>query len=275
MMFLKAENLSKSFDKNKKALDNINIELKTKKLCLLGQNGSGKTTFLSIIAGLISPSHGELFINGIEPYKKREETLKSASFIFEKPKFIYRMRVSEFIDFVLGNNDLNPDDSIYKSNISGFSKKRLFELSAGETQLLTIFSAFSSKNSMIIADEPFTHIDISRVGIMINNMQEMDKDLIFSTHLPDEAEAIGDYIIIFNDGKLIWHGTSENLYNSNIFEVFLIRGIKINLNYLFRYGNIALIESNMKTLTNLLESGKIIGFKKSGVRRIYEYNKTN
>ncbi len=272
MITLSTTNLTKWFEPNKKALENLNIRVEASRLCFLGQNGSGKTTILSMIAGLISPSKGSLIINGVEPYRNREETLKFSTFLFEKPKLPYRMKVKEFVNFLKNTHDLSDDFERMLDilNIQEFSESRLFELSSGQEQLVNILAAFSRESSRVIADEIFTHIDIFRAANIINYMQKMNRDLIFSTHVPEEAEALADYIVILNEGRIIWHGTIENLYESNIFEVYLKRDVILNLKYIFRYGNIALVESDTKTLSDLLENGKIIGYRKSGVLRIYE-----
>lgn len=70
---------------------------------------------------------------------------------------------------------------------------------------------------------------------------------------------------------MVW--TIDGLYDSNIYKVYLRSDETINTEYMYMYGNIALIESDAKTLLNHMEDGKIIGFRKSGVRRIYgEFN---
>ncbi|MCL4337246.1 MAG: ABC transporter ATP-binding protein [Candidatus Thermoplasmatota archaeon] len=271
MVILKVNNLTKKFESDKKALDGLNLEIKANRLCFLGQNGSGKTTILSIMAGLISPSVGSLTINGIEPYINREESIKTTTFLFEKPKLTYRMKVKEFVNFVRATPDLSQDFDymLDRLNLKEFYNMKLFELSSGQEQLVTLLGAFSRDSYRLIADEPFTHIDIFRAGHIINDMQHMGRDLVFSTHSPDEAEALADYIVILNDGKLVWHGSISGLFESDIFEVFLNREMDINMEYLFRYGDIGLVRSDAKILSSLLEHGKIIGFKKSGVRRIY------
>jgi ABC-2 type transport system ATP-binding protein len=276
MFFVTATRLTKRFGNDNLALDNLNFHTKTNRLCFLGQNGSGKTTVLSIMAGLLTPSSGSLTIDGIEPYKDREKTLKTSTFVFEKPKLTYGMSVRDFIDFVKSTSDRSVDFEyiIERFRLKEFLDRRLFKLSSGQEQLIILASVFSRDTSRIIADEAFTHIDFFRVGNIINDMQNMNRDLIFSTHVPEEAELLADYIIILNNGRVVWNGTLDELFASDIYEVYVHRGEDIGMDYIWRYGDFCLVRTDLKILSELLEGGKIIGFRKSGVRRVYgQFNK--
>jgi len=277
MIDLEVRNLAKWFEEKKVVLDVPELNVKSSRLCFLGENGSGKTTMLSIIAGLVRPSRGSLMLNGFEPYNNREKVSKLVSYVFEKPKMAYRLKVKEFVKFLSNyKRDLSNDfeEIIEILGIREFYEKKLYELSSGQEQLVYLLTALSRNTSIVVTDEAFSHIDLSRVGRIINYMEKMRKDLIFSTHVPEEAEALADYIVILKDGRVVWKGSIDELYHSDIYEVYAKRNAQLGVNILFKFGNILLVNSNKEELLSLLEEGKIYGFRKAGVRKIYG-NKSN
>jgi ABC-type multidrug transport system ATPase subunit len=94
---------------------------------------------------LISPSTISLTIDGIEPYRNREKTLKSPTFLFEKPKLPYRMRVKEFVDFTRSSPDVSQNFQAIPGRLGlmEFANRRLYELSSGKEQPIALFAAFA------------------------------------------------------------------------------------------------------------------------------------
>ena len=80
---------------------------------------------------------------------------------------------------------------------------------------------------------------------------------------------MGDYFIVLDKGEVKWSGNLNDLYRDGIFEVYLNSRNIPALEFIFRYGNIALIKSNSESLSDSMKRGEILGFRHAGVRRVY------
>lgn len=101
----------------------------------------------------------------------------------------------------------------------------------------------------------------------MNKKEELD--LILSTHVPEEAEMIGDYFIVLDYGKLRWAGSMKDLFNSSIYEVYFMDKLPPDIRVIYQYGKIGLVGSDIDRLVELQKKNIIIGFKKAGVRKLY------
>ena len=277
---LKAYNLEKRYG-DVIALKGISFSMESNILAVLGPNGSGKTTLLSIMAGLRYPTRGKLYINGFEPYKDRDRALKEISFMFERPKLNVGLRVIDIINYIKDSVGLssNAEEFIERMGIMNFARRKLYDLSTGEAQLLGIFvSLFLNDEGIIILDEPLAHLDVRRAGILSNILRGRG-NIIFTTHVPDEAESLADYILVLDNGSLVWKGSREELIRNDIYEVFVepcqIASFKkimdeVGSNIITWFGNTCLIEQIEESLLiTLIHKGIVYGFKKSGVKNIY------
>ncbi len=269
-MKIKSENLEKSFPPVQ-ALKSLNLEATFESLVVVGPNGSGKTTLLSIIAGLKHPTKGRLWINGIEPYRTRNKAIEEVSFVFEKTPHPYSMRVKEFVNFIgnMRGNLAGARELSEEIGVSRFCDNRMSALSSGQSQLCVIFAGLCCWDGLLILDEPFTHLDAFKTGKLIDILFRR-RNVILATHIPEEAEALGDYVLVLHEGKLMWKGTREELYADNVYEIY-VKEMRVlqDLDTLYTFGRIALVRSDSNLLKNLVDSGLIIGFRKSGLRRIY------
>ncbi|BBG23723.1 Trehalose/maltose import ATP-binding protein MalK [Sulfuracidifex tepidarius] len=258
-MKVQADSLVKVFDRE---VLNVTFQVEGKRIALLGPNGSGKTTFLSILSSILKPTKGELKVNGVVPYREREKAVKMISFQFEKPRFLFNMKVKDLVSFL--EKEYGCDTSlipreIYPLYLSG--------LSSGQTQLVQAVSVMCSESEVKVFDEPFSHLDVNVESKLRKAMLSLDSDTIVTTHVPEEAEWMGDVIVVLQDGRLKWYGTVEELYRGDIYEVYY-RG-KLRLDALCDFGNVALVKGDEDLLSSLVKKGEIVGFKRAGVRKLY------
>jgi len=283
-MKLYTNNLSKKFSFIW-ALKDINIDIDSSLIAILGPNGSGKTTLLSIISGLRYPTKGVLKINDIIPYKDRDKALKFISFMFEKPRFRVGIKVKDLVKFVekIRGCKADADKLIDILELNTIFNKRMNQLSSGQLQICGLFIAICGwgyDDKIIVLDEPLIHLDFKRSSKLINYLS--DRNIIFTTHAFEEAEALANYFIILDGGEVVWEGDRRKLFSSDIYEIYVSnlelgekiksnRGIKI----LYSYGNNALVKADPHLLSELVENGTLLGYRKAGVKYVYTRHKVS
>jgi len=214
---LECRNLTKTFGALK-ALDNITIDIPRGKIIgLLGPNASGKTTFLKICNGLLTPSGGEITIGGFKP---GIETKKLVSYLPEKTYLNNWMKVSDLISFF---RDFYDDFSIDKAydmlNKLGISPKdRLKTMSKGTKEKVQLILVMSRDAQLYLLDEPIGGVDpASRDYILdtiLSNYNE-NATILISTHIISDIEKILDEVIFLKQGKIILNKTVDEIREEN------------------------------------------------------------
>lgn len=229
------KNLSYKYNKEKMVIKEINLTIeKGEKIAIVGENGSGKSTFVKILLGLYSDYDGDIYINGINRRKINNYSFqKHVSAVFQNFTK-YQFSINENITFgdieKQIDNDLIKDASV-KSGANDFINKlpnkfnqqvgNWFEegvdLSGGQWQKLAIARAFYRNADIYVFDEPTAALDsISEYNLFKNIYKLTDnKTFIFITHRFNNAK-LADKILVFDKGKVIGYGTHENLLNNNI-----------------------------------------------------------
>ncbi len=191
---------------------------KGKKYALIGENGSGKSTFLKIFAGIndLNNYHGEIKIDGIERKELCDkEFWENVSYI-PQDVFLFKNSLIENV-FINGHIKLNKAfDSFAKKldllrYISNDSNGKADELSGGEKQKLVFLREMMKNSPVIIADEPDSALDIKTSSIIQDLMLESDKTCIVVTHKINSGLRAYDEIIVMEDGKIIESGNYDML----------------------------------------------------------------
>ncbi|SNX53967.1 ABC transporter ATP-binding protein [Thermoanaerobacterium sp. RBIITD] len=224
-LILKTTNLTKNYY-SKKALKGINLELeKGKILGLLGPNGSSKTTFMKIAAGILRPTSGEILIDGQKP------GIYTKSIVSYLPdvNYLYKwMRVRDAINFF---KDFYVDFDLEKSKrLLDFMKldenDKVTSLSKGMKEKLHLALVLSRNAKLYVFDEPLGGIDPNArekiIDAIIDNIRE-DCSMIISTHLVRDIERLFDDVAFISDGEIILNGNAEELRterNKSIDEIF-------------------------------------------------------
>ncbi|MBO5353097.1 MAG: ABC transporter ATP-binding protein [Lachnospiraceae bacterium] len=210
---LKCQNLRKKFIK-KTAVEDITLELEEGRIyALLGPNGSGKTTFMKMIAGLVKPSQGELL------YKNQPigiESKKEVAYMSTEPYFYNFMTVEDvgkyyqdfFADF---------DMETYKRMITEMEldfKDKVNKISSGMMAKVKLAATLARKAKLYLLDEPLNGIDlIAREKIIstILSVAAEDNTIVLSSHLVEELETVVDGVIFIKDGKNVLNGDAETI----------------------------------------------------------------
>ena len=201
---LKCTNLSKNYGAGF-VLDDINISLPTGRIIgLLGPNGSGKTTFLKICAGLLSPTKGGVTIDG-NPVGV--DTKRIVSYLPEQTYLSNAMTVSDCIELFNDFYDDFDDETAVNMlrRLSVPLKARLKTLSKGTKEKVQLVLVMSRKAKLFLLDEPIGGVDPAARDIildMIISNFNPDATIIISTHLIYDIERVLDEFIFLRNGKI-------------------------------------------------------------------------
>ncbi|MBS5737718.1 MAG: ABC transporter ATP-binding protein [Clostridiales bacterium] len=214
---LRCENLTKDYG-GFRALNGINLSLESGKIVgLLGPNGSGKTTMIKILNGLLTPTAGKIYINGHEP---GVETKKIVAYL---PDNIYLgtwMSVKQIVDlFADFYADFRPDlayDMLGRLGIS--AEVKLKTLSKGNKEKVCLILVMARNALLYVLDEPIAGVDPATrdyvISTIINNYNPQASVLI-STHLISDIEQVLDEVIFINNGNIVLQKTVDEIREEN------------------------------------------------------------
>ena len=225
MELLEIKDLNKSFD-NKKILKDINLTISNGKIVgLLGKNGAGKTTLIKLINDLLTPTNGEILING---NKIGVETKKVVSYLPERTYLNKQMKVSEIIE-VFTDFYENFDEKKAKKLLKDLDldiNQQLTKMSKGMQEKVQLVLVMSRKADLYILDEPLGGVDPATrdyvLDTILSNFNE-DASVIISTHLISDIERILDEVVFIDKGKIVLQSDADKLRNkekASIDEIF-------------------------------------------------------
>lgn len=244
-MFMEVKNASFSYGK-KVIFEDIDFELKEGGIfCLLGPNGTGKSTLLDCIMGIQKLQKGAISIKGeltsnLAPHEMAKllayvPQIQTVSFPFEVIQMVLMGRAAYLTIY---SSPSQADYQIAEEALTlvGMAehKHRLFtELSGGEKQLVMIARALAQKSLMIVMDEPTAHLDVKNEFVVLETIKELVQKMkltfLIATHFPNHPFYFADHSIpttvgILHNQKFSYLGTPhEVLKESNIFEVFGVK----------------------------------------------------
>jgi cobalt/nickel transport system ATP-binding protein len=209
------------FYEDKKVVDSVSFEIKKgEKVVLLGNNGSGKSTILRLLAGLYFPKRGEYLLDGKKVEKKstKEEFRRKVGILFQNPQsMIFNPTVYDEIAFSLkefGFDDVGSRvEKIAKEfEIEHLLKQNPLNLSGGEKQKVVLASILVYEPEVLFLDEPTASMDPRTTGWFIDMMIDLKKSVIIATHDLSLAYEVSDRAIVINEKhKKIYDGDIEEL----------------------------------------------------------------
>ena len=234
-MNVKVKDLFKKFE-NKIAVSGINFDIKENStLGLLGPNGCGKTTTIGMILGLIKPSRGEIFIDGIDINKNDRirllEKINFASPYIELPKKLTVRQNLEIFARLYGVSDTeNSIDQIANDlDLKKFINKKTGELSSGQKNRVSLAKSLINEPKLLLLDEPTASLDPDIGdfirGYLENYKRKKNVTILLASHNMSEVERLCDEVIMMKNGGLVDEGTCNQLIKkhgrSNLEETFL------------------------------------------------------
>ena len=196
------------------ALNSINLTLESGKIVgLLGPNGSGKTTFIKILNGLLTPTYGKVTIDGNEP---GVETKKIVAYLPDNSYLNTWMRVEQIVDYFKDfYEDFRPELAYEMLERLGISPKmKLKTLSKGNKEKVCLILVMSRNARLYVLDEPIAGVDPAArdyvISTIINNYNP-DATVLISTHLISDIEQVLDDVIFIKDGNIVLHQTVDEI----------------------------------------------------------------
>jgi len=221
---IKVKNLFKKYG-DFIAVEDVNFDVEKGKIfAFLGPNGAGKTTTIKMLTTLLSPTFGEIVINGFDPTKEQEKVRESFGIVFQDQSLDEDLTAYENLDM---------HGMLYKVK-SKNRKKRIEQLlnfvelwdrkdelvkyfSGGMKRRLEIARGFLHNPKVLFLDEPTIGLDPQTRNHIWNYLKKMNKEegttVFLTTHYMEEADKVSDKIAIIDHGKIITQGTSEELKN--------------------------------------------------------------
>ena len=216
-VILKCTNLSKTYDFDN-ALNNVNLSIESGKIIgLLGPNGSGKTTFIKLLNGLLKPTEGEIFIDGKNP---GVETKKIVAYLPDKNyldnsktvKAILQLFADFYDDF-----DLERAQNMLKD--LGIDITRRFKLlSKGMKEKVQLILVMCRRAKLYLLDEPIAGVDPAARDYILNTViknYNKEATVIISTHLIADVEKVLDEAIFISKGEILLYQDVKSIINEH------------------------------------------------------------
>ncbi len=189
-------------------------------LGILGQSGSGKSTVLRMIAGLLTPDAGSVWLDGrdithLAPGKRR------VGMVFQNHALFSHLRVDDNIGYGLVSAGMSKKESriraaefLERFGLSGFEKRWPDSLSGGEAQRVALARTLIVQPLLVLFDEPLSSLDAPLRRRLRKEIRSGQKELgctgILVTHDIEEALAVSDMIVVMKQGNVIWQGLTAD-----------------------------------------------------------------
>lgn len=253
------DHISFSYDK-KNNIDDVSLKInKGEKVALLGHNGSGKSTLLKLIDGILSPSIGDIYING---YLLNDDSgyflRKNIGFVFQNPdsQFI-GTTVKDDIIFSLENEQVEPllmdeiiDKSLLDVGMLEYKDREALSLSGGQKQRVNFASIFALNKEILLLDEAKSMLDPKgkkQIDILLAEKYSKNHNMtiISITHDTSELDFF-DRVILLDSGKIVFDGKKDELFYSQD----LIDKYHIEVPFIYK---LSALDESLKEKNNIKE----------------------
>lgn len=234
-MPIKIENLTHIYMKGspfeKKALDDINIEIEDGEfVALIGHTGSGKSTLIQHINGLLKPSSGKIIVDGVDITDKKINLnfiRKKVGLVFQYPEYqLFEETIEKDIAFGPKNLGLSDDDinkrvkramNMVGLKYEDYKDKSPFELSGGQKRRVAIAGVVAMEPKVLILDEPTAGLDPKGRDDIFSEIKNLHREynmtIIFVSHSMEDVAKLAGRIIVMHQGKCILDGPPEKVFN--------------------------------------------------------------
>jgi ABC-type Fe3+/spermidine/putrescine transport system ATPase subunit len=215
------EHLSKSFG-SREVLSDVSFTVKDQEfLSILGPSGCGKSTILRILIGLIEPTSGKVFKNGVD-ITNFPPAARKMGIVFQNYALFENMTVLGNVEYALKMDKTKKADSrrialelIERVGLSEHLNKRPYKLSGGQQQRVAIARTLAVNPDVILLDEPMSALDADMRLSLRHELKSIQKEfgstMVYITHDQEEALAMSDRIIVMDAGVIRQLDTPQNI----------------------------------------------------------------
>ena len=198
-------------------LQPLTVSLAEQRIGIIGSNGSGKSTTVRMINGLIEPTSGEVLYDGLSPQSDGKEIRKRVGFVFSDAESqIVMPRVADDVAFSLrrfklqrGEVRRRVTEALDRFELADRAEHSPHTLSGGEKQMLALASVLVIQPDTIIADEPTTLLDLRNRRRIVRELLALQQQLIVVTH---DLEMLREFerVLVIDDGSLVFDGAPSD-----------------------------------------------------------------
>lgn len=236
-MSIKIENLTHIYMKRspfeKKAIDNINLSIDDGEfVALIGHTGSGKSTLIQHINGLLKPEEGKIFIDDIDITEKNvklSEVRKKVGLVFQYPEYqLFEETIEKDIAFGPKNLGLNENDVLSRVkramelvglDYDTYKDKSPFDLSGGQKRRVAIAGVVAMEPKVLILDEPTAGLDPKGRDDILKQIkllhEEYHMTIILVSHSMEDVAKVADRVLVMDRGKCILDGPPSKVFNES------------------------------------------------------------
>ena len=233
MSILEIEKLSKTYKGNKKAVDQLSIQVEAGDIYgFIGHNGAGKSTTIKAAVGVLDFEEGEILIEGRSIKEEPVACKQVTAYIPDNPDiydFLTGIQYLNFVADIFGIEQRTREERIKKYSeqleIASALGDLISSYSHGMKQKVALISAFIHEPKLLVLDEPFVGLDpkaAMELKLMMRELCETGSAIFFSTHVLEVAEKLCNKIAIIKEGRLVASGKMEELIqDQSLEEVFM------------------------------------------------------
>lgn len=188
----------------------VSLELTERRVAVIGANGSGKSTFLRLINGLLLPSSGTVSVDGVDTARNGSRVRRRVGFVFTDPLSQLVMPTGrDDVELSLRRSIRDPrarrasaEQRLGSLGLLELADRSIYDLSGGERQLMALASVLAVEPAVLVADEPSTLLDLRNTARLRQLLAALPQQVIYTTHDLDFA-ADADRVLVIDDGRIV------------------------------------------------------------------------
>ena len=188
----------------------VSLELTERRVAVIGANGSGKSTFLRLINGLLLPSSGTVSVDGVDTARNGSRVRRRVGFVFTDPLSQLVMPTGrDDVELSLRRSIREPrarraaaEERLISLGLLELADRSIYDLSGGERQLMALAAVLAVEPAVLVADEPSTLLDLRNTARLRQLLAALPQQVIYTTH-DLEFAADADRVLVIDDGRIV------------------------------------------------------------------------